>query len=405
MGRRRDEQDSGLGVVYGSLDTQVLRKRKRRSLGRQTGMVAAVLLTAALIAAPALVYAGMLPDTPLDETVVPAAVEAPATPSAAPLPTGPITVGELRGFSLARVPDGWTCPTGGVTATDTPSIGDVWATSITHGDVDGDGATDAVVVLRCVLKESAGPEAAVAFTRLRADVVPLGVITTTTGSTVQWLSTVDVRPGGPVTITVGDLQPYADQPAEWTRHLDAEFWYAGAGGFAGGLPSFSPVENPQARTRTDLWVRSGNLTFDETGEGTITVTVANNGPVIADDVWLSLDPGGPLAARGQGWNECLDVRTSAPWAVPVEPGRSVPWTAPAGSSPAPMPSMPPLGTAPVQCRLGDLEPGEEVRLLLVVRRTGEGAADGSVVAYRRALGGAPVPDLNPADDQAAFVVQ
>ncbi|MFI5841490.1 hypothetical protein ACIA8K_17470 [Catenuloplanes sp. NPDC051500] len=402
MGRRRDEQDSGLGVVYGSLDTQVLR-RKRRSAGRRAGMVAAVLLTAALIAAPALVYAGMLPDAPLEGAVVPAAIEAPS--SETPPPTGPITVGELRNVSLARVPDGWTCPAGGFTVTEKPSIGDVWATSITHGDVDGDGAEDAVVVLRCVLKESAGPEAAVAFTRLGADVVPIGVITVTTGSTVQWLSAVDVRPGGPITITVGDLQPYADQLPEWTRRLDAEFLYAGAGEFAGGLPSFSPLENPQSRARTDLWVRSGNLTFDEEGEGTVTVTVANRGPVIADDVWLSLDPGGPLSARGQGWNECLEVRTSPPWAVPPESGRSVPWTTPSGATPSPLPSMPPLSAAPVQCRIGDLEAGEELRLLLVVHRSGGGAAEGSAVVYRRALGGAPVPDLNPADDQAALAVQ
>ncbi len=370
-------------------------------------MVAAVLLTAALIAAPAIVYAGMLPDTPPSGgAVVPAAVEAPPSPSSPSTPEGPITIGDLHAFSLTRVPDGWTCPTSDVTATETPSIGDVWATTITHGDVDGDSAEDAIVILRCVLKESAGPEVAVAFTRSGAGVVPIGTITTTTGATVQWLSAARFPPGGPITITIGDLQPYADQLAEWTRSLDADFWYVGGGEFAGGLPSFTPLENPSSRSRADLWVRTGNLTFDEHDEGTITVTVGNRGPVIADDTWLSLDPGVTLAARGQGWGECLSVRTAPPWAVPAEPGRSVPWTVPAGASPSPLPSMPPpSGASPVQCRIGNLEAGEEVRLLLVSRRSGPGAEAGSVVAYRRALGGAPVPDLNPADDQAAFAVQ
>ncbi|MDR7275838.1 hypothetical protein [Catenuloplanes atrovinosus] len=408
MGQRENERDGGLGVVYQNLDAHVpAAGRRPRRAGRRTGMVAAVLLTAALIAAPAIVYAGMLPDAP--GRVVPAGLTtASPTPTAEATPTpaaeadpGPIGVGELRGFALPEVPEGWTCPAAGVTVVDSPSLGKVWATAITHGDLDGDGAQDAVVVLRCVLKESAGPEAAVAFTRLGADVVPLGVVTMTTGTTVQWLTAARIADDGTVVVTVGDLQPYADQPAEWTRYLDQQFWYVGNGEFGGSSVSFSPLLNPSARPRADLWVRSGNLTYDATGEGTISITVGNRGPVVADDVWLSLDPGGPLAAREQGWDACLELRTAAPWAVPPEQGRSVPLTGGAAPSESPVS----LSGFPVQCRLGNVGAGEEVTLLLVVRKGGDAAPGGSVVAYRRALGGAPVPDDDPADDLATFAVR
>ncbi|GAB7050934.1 hypothetical protein [Catenuloplanes indicus] len=427
MAQREDERDSGLGVVYHNLDTQVLtvgRRPRRRRAGRQTGMVAAVLLTAALIASPAIVYAGMLPDGPRAEPegVVPAGVDVPASPvPATPAPrSGPITVDELRDFALPQVPAGWTCPSSGVTAAEEPAVGAVWATSVAHGDVDGDGAADAVVVLRCVLKESAGPEAAVAFTRLGADVVPIGVVTVTTGTTVQWLTAVRVAEGGAITVTFGDLQPYADQPVEWTRHQDADFWYTGNGQFTGSLPTFTPLANPSGRSRADLWVRSGNLTYDADGAGTISLTVGNRGPVVADDVWLTLDPGGPLSARVQGWDACLEVRTTAPWAVPTAAGRSVPLSSGAPEATPGAPAVPgaavatpgataavetPDGGFPVQCRLADLGPGEERSLLLVVRRDGGSAPQGTVVAYRRALGGAPVPDLKPGDDQTVFAVR
>ncbi|MDP9794619.1 hypothetical protein J2S43_003131 [Catenuloplanes nepalensis] len=424
MAQREDERDSGLGVVFHNLDTQVLavgrrprkvRRLRRRRAGRQTGMVAAVLLTAALIASPAIVYAGMLPDAPREGPpgVVPAGVEAPEpTPTPTPTPTppksGPIAVDELRDFALPQVPAGWTCPTSGITATDADAVaaGAVLATAISHGDVDGDGAADAVVVLRCVLKESAGPEAAVAFTRLGADVVPIGVVTATTGTTVQWLTAIRVAEGGAVTVTAGDLQPYADQPVEWTRYQDADFWYIGNGQFTGSLPSFTPLANPSSRARADLWVRSGNLTYDAHGEGTISLTVGNRGGVLADDVWLTLDPGGPLSAQVQGWDACLEIRSAPPWAVPTTAGRSVPLSTPVPeTTPGTTTGTASAGEFAVQCRLGDLETGDELSLLLVVRRDGESAPQGTAVAYRRALGGAPVPDLTPGDDQAIFAVR
>ncbi|MET8528865.1 hypothetical protein [Micromonospora sp. NPDC005172] len=338
------------------------RGRGRRRLATTTATVLA------LFGGATLGYAAMSggPDRepgPVDPTPTISASSAPSG-SASPAPSPSVTSGSPTAtppsgkISRAQLLDasvtlpawraGPGCPTSGIRLSGDDREGVNWLLAFDQGDVDGDGAVEAVGLVQCVLG-SGGPLQVVAFDRdQRGRIVTLGRVVATSIDKPQWLFALDVVDDGTVRVQVGDIAPGGGWPGEWSQRQWRGYRFKG-GSFAqvSGPTSFGP--NPHD---VNLVVTASNLVLadapDGSRTGTITVRIRNggNGPAAYVDLRIGL----PAAVRpdGDGWAACRND--------PEKTGQ------------------------PVSCDLNKLGAGKEVRLTLGFRvaagaTVGTGKAD------------------------------
>ena len=265
-------------------------------------------------------------------------------------PAGTISRAQLLGaaVTLPAWRAGRGCPTSGIRLSGDDREGANWLLAFDQGDVDADGAQEAVVLVQCVLG-SGGPMQVVAFDRdQQGKIVTLGRVVATSIDKPQWLFALDVVDDGTVRVQVGDIAPGGGWPGEWSQRQWRGYRFK-SGSFAqsSGPTSFGP--NPHD---VNLVVTATNLVLadapDGSRTGTITVRIRNGGNVPAAYVALRL--GLPAAVRpdGDGWAACRDD--------PAKTG------------------------SPVTCNLNQLGAGKEVRLTLGFRvaagaTVGTGKAD------------------------------
>lgn len=168
--------------------------------------------------------------------------------------------------------------------------GDVVLAAVDYGDVDGDGATETVALLRCVLG-TGGPAQVVAFDRDAAGrIVAMGRVVRTQLEKPQWLAELSVRNDGAVRVRVADHAPGGGWPIEqsimqwrtyrWTG--DGFRQVAGPTSFPPN-PAATPPSTPSAGPKTlSLGVSATRLVYgapnsDGLRRGTSTVTVTNTG--------------------------------------------------------------------------------------------------------------------------------
>ncbi|MFI6260966.1 hypothetical protein [Micromonospora sp. NPDC051006] len=354
---------------------RTVRLRRRRTFG------SAVAAALALTAGPILGYAALDDPTPRPGPVDPTASPTPslsasatASPSASPAassasPTGAAPNGRISRAQLLATPvslpawrPGPSCP-----VSDTRLVGDATRDKtnvlkeVSYGDVDGDGATETVALVHCLLG-TGGPEQVVAFDRDAAGkVVTLGKVVATARETPQWLTDVEVRPDGLVRVQVADIAPGGGWPGEWSqRQWRGYRWQGGSFAQVSGPTAFGP--NPHGMnlvvTATDLVLATAT---DGSRAGTVTVRIRNQGTSPAAYVALRLDLPPELRPDGDGWTVCRnDPETTG---------------------------------EPVSCDLSSLKAGGEIRLTLGFR-----AAAGATVGK----GSADV-DARPMDSRFDFV--
>ncbi|MDO3702654.1 hypothetical protein Q3W71_13345 [Micromonospora sp. C28SCA-DRY-2] len=354
---------------------RAVRRRRRRTLGTA---VAAVL---ALGTGPIFGYAALTDPAPrpgpVDPTGTPSAspsATASASPSAAPTSTSPaptVPDGRISRAQLLATPvslppwrPGPSCP-----VTDTRLAGAATRDQtnvlqgLAYGDVDGDGATETVALVHCLLG-TGGPEQVVVFDRDPAGkVITLGRVVATARETPQWLTDVAVRPDGVVRVQVADIAPGGGWPGEWSqRQWRGYRWADGRFAQVEGPTSFGP--NPHGM---NLVVTATDLVLDTLPDGsrvgTVTVRIRNAGTAPAAYVALRLDLPAALRPDGDGWSACRNE--------------------------------PEATRQPVTCDLNRVEAGAEVRLTLGLRATA-GAAVGQ---------GTADVDARPMDSRFDFVAE
>ncbi|MEU8168264.1 hypothetical protein AB0B97_17390 [Micromonospora sp. NPDC049004] len=233
----------------------------------------------------------------------------PSATSGSPLPTAPsakISRAQLLGaaVTLPAWRAGRGCPTSGIRLSGDDREGANWLLAFDQGDVDGDGAVEAVALVQCVLG-SGGPMQVVAFDRdQQGRIVTLGRVVATSIDKPQWLFALDVVDDGTVRVQVGDIAPGGGWPGEWSQRQWRGYRLEG-GSFAqiSGPTSFGP--NPHD---VNLVVSATNLVLadapDGSRTGTITVRIRNGagGPA----AYVALRLGLPAAVRpdGDGWAAC-----------------------------------------------------------------------------------------------------
>ncbi|MGC4817800.1 hypothetical protein [Micromonospora sp. DT63] len=233
----------------------------------------------------------------------------PSATSGSPLPTAPsakISRAQLLGaaVTLPAWRAGRGCPTSGIRLSGDDREGANWLLAFDQGDVDGDGAVEAVALVQCVLG-SGGPMQVVAFDRdQQGRIVTLGRVVATSIDKPQWLFALDVVDDGTVRVQVGDIAPGGGWPGEWSQRQWRGYRLEG-GSFAqvSGPTSFGP--NPHD---VNLVVSATNLVLadapDGSRTGTITVRIRNGagGPA----AYVALRLGLPAAVRpdGNGWAAC-----------------------------------------------------------------------------------------------------
>lgn len=300
--------------------------RRRR---RRTAVVAATTVALA-VAVPVVANAALRPpparpaETPTPVAPTPSATTGPsatATPGpSAPAPTsasatpavpdGRLTRAELL-TNRVDVPawrPGVACPAGPTRLVDAyRQDGDVMLEGLAHGDVDGDGAVETVVLLRCGLG-SKGPSQVVALDRDDdGRVVTLGQVIRSAYPIPEWLLAVEVRDDGTVRVEMADIAPGGGWALEWSqRQWRGYRWSDGRFGQVSGETTFGP--NPH---QVDLEVSASPLAWgpkDAEGvrTGTVTVTVHNHSrfPAVGATVVLTMQP--RLRAEGVGWSACVD---------------------------------------------------------------------------------------------------
>lgn len=353
---------------------RAVRQRRRRTLGTAVAAVLA-LGTGPILGYAALTDPGPRPG-PVDPTVSPSPSSSPtgsASPSASPAPTsaGPTRApdGRISREQLLATPvslpawrPGPSCP-----VTDVRLAGDAVRDEtnvlegLAHGDVDGDGATETVALVHCLLG-TGGPAQVVAFDRDPAGkVVTLGRVVATAREMPQWLTDLEVRPDGLVRVQVADIAPGGGWPGEWSqRQWRGYRWNGESFAQVAGPTTFGP--NPHAVnlvvTATDLALAAAP---DGSRTGTLTVRIRNAGSGPAAYVALRLGLPPALRPDGDGWAVC----------------RNDPETT----------------RQPVSCDLNGLKAGAEVQLTLGFR-----AAAGATVGQ-----GTADVDARPMDSRFDFV--
>ncbi|MEV0807445.1 hypothetical protein [Micromonospora sp. NPDC050200] len=300
---------------------RTVRQRRHRHLASAAAGVLA------LLAGPAVGYAALDHPAPRPGPVEPTpSVTASPTPSGSagpaaspsvtsPNPTRTAPDGRISRAQLlaARVDlpawrPGPSCPTTGTRLAGDPKTakeGTNTVEAMDHGDVDGDGATETVVLVQCTVG-SGGPEQVVAFDRDEAGaIVTLGRVVASTIEKPQWLTALDVRSDGLVRVQVADLAPGGGWPGDWSqRQWRGYRWTGGRFAQVEGPTSFGP--NPYS---TDLAVTAKDLVLaddpaDGSRVGTIQVRIRNLGDRRADGVSLTLDLPPSLAPDGSAWASC-----------------------------------------------------------------------------------------------------
>ncbi|MFI7487134.1 hypothetical protein ACIBXA_01975 [Micromonospora echinaurantiaca] len=354
---------------------RTVRQRRRRTLG------AAVAGILALGTGPIFGYAALTDPAPrpgpVDPTGTPSAspsVSGSVSPSAAPtsaspaaaVPDGRISRAQLLAtpVSLPAWRPGPSCP-----VTDTRLVGTATRDEtnvlqrLAYGDVDGDGATETVALVHCLLG-TGGPEQVVVFDRDAAGkVVTLGRVVATALEMPQWLTDVTVRSDGVVRVQVADIAPGGGWPGEWSqRQWRGYRWADGRFTQVEGPTSFGP--NPHAM---NLVVTATDLVLDTLPDGaqvgTVTVRIRNAGTGPATYVALRLGLPAALRPDGDGWAACRN--------------------------------KPETTREPVTCDLNRLDAGAEVRLTLGFR-----AAAGATVGQ-----GTADVDARPMDSRFDFVAE
>ncbi|MEV1331272.1 hypothetical protein AB0J20_17050 [Micromonospora costi] len=297
---------------------RTLRRRRRAAVA--AGAAVAVALVVAPIAATAALRRDAPP--PVPPAVTPTPTPPTPTPSASPsvrpsppptsrapkVPDGRISERDLLAarLDLPAWRPGPGCPDEGARMVgEATRDGTNVLEGLAYGDVDGDGATETVALVHCLLG-TGGPAQVVAFDRNEAgEIVTMGRVVATSRDKPQWLVDVEVRSGGLVRVQVADLAPGGGWPGEWSqRQWRGYRWEDGRFGQAEGPTSFprNPYSVNLAVTASDL-VLTGNPD-DGTRSGTVEVRIRNLDGRAADAVAVTLDLPAVLAPDGDGWAGC-----------------------------------------------------------------------------------------------------
>ncbi|SCF17408.1 hypothetical protein [Micromonospora mirobrigensis] len=157
-------------------------------------------------------------------------------------------------------------------------VGEPALVSLTHGDVDGDGAEETVALLGCRYGEAVGKQVVVFDRDASRRIVTLGRVVRT-GEGQRNLLEYQVTSAGSVRVRVADIQPCCDTPTYLVRDQWRTYrWSGGKFTQTGGPVAFGPDNR-----RTDLTLTADDLvlgTSDADGKrtGSLTVTVINKGP-------------------------------------------------------------------------------------------------------------------------------
>ncbi|WP_433387883.1 hypothetical protein [Micromonospora sp. KLBMP9576] len=297
--------------------------RRRRRATAATGALAVALVVAPIAAGAALRDAsppGPPASTPTAGPTSPPSPgpspDASRSPAAPATPDGRITGRQLRAAALDL--PAWT----GRSCADTTRVTLLPATtdetnrpyliSVTHGDVDADGATETLALLGCRFGEASAKQV-VAFDRDAAGrIVTLGRVARTHEEGDGGFE--DVRAvtvaAGRVRVQVADIQPCCSIPAYWAR----EQWRTYGWGGEGFAQTGGPTTWGRDPRLTDLALTAGPLVLGEADQlgrrqGTVTLTVTNRGPVDADRVALTGLEGIGTPAGG-GWDRCEPDRAA-----------------------------------------------------------------------------------------------
>ncbi|MER7893510.1 hypothetical protein ABTX15_27220 [Micromonospora sp. NPDC094482] len=297
---------------------RTVRLRRRRTFG------SAVAAALALTAGPILGYAALDGPTPRPGPVDPTASPTPSlsasatvSPSASPAassasPTGAAPNGRISRAQLLATPvslPAWSspagCPTKDVRMAAEPVKDDTNALiAIDHGDLDGDGATETVALVRCVFG-TRGPAQVIAFDRDAAgEVVTLGRVISTGRPAPGWLTALDVRADGEVRVELLDIAPGGGWPEEYSQRQWRGYRWTGDGfDQVSGPTGFGP--NPNS---ADLGLVAGDLVLttatDGSRSGSFTVRVRNDGDRTVRDAVLQLELPTALELTGDGWAGC-----------------------------------------------------------------------------------------------------
>ncbi|WP_433535807.1 hypothetical protein ACQPZK_28240 [Micromonospora sp. CA-249363] len=203
------------------------------------------------------------------------------------------------------------CPTGRVRLGAEPARDDVnELVEVDHGDLDGDGATETVALVRCVFG-TRGPFQVVAFDRDAAGrVVTLGRVTGTASPTPGWVTDLDVRDDGEIRVEVLDVAPGGGWPEKNSQRQWRGYRWAGdAFEQVSGPTSFGP--NPRS---TDLSVTATDVVLtaatDGSRSGAVTVRIRNEADRTAPEVILTMELPKALRPVGDGWTGC-DIETGS----------------------------------------------------------------------------------------------
>ncbi|MGC5332475.1 hypothetical protein [Micromonospora sp. DT62] len=305
---------------------RTLRRRRRATVA--AGAVA-VALVAAPIAAGAALRDAPPPEPPASTpTAEPTSSPTPApspdasrSPSLSPsaAPDGRITGSQLRAAAL-DLPAwaGRNCAdTTRITLlpASTKEVDRPYLISVTHGDVDADGAAETLALLGCRIGEASAKQV-VGFDRDSAGrIVTLGRVTRTHEKGTGGFE--DVRAvaldDGKVRVEVADIQPCCGTPAYWARQQWRTYGWDGE--------RFAQTGGPTSWGRdsrlTDLAISAGPFVIGSTDErgrsqGTVTLTVINRGPLDADRVaFRNLETFG--TPDGGDWDRCEPARGQPEW--------------------------------------------------------------------------------------------